>query len=189
MVPRVGPDVTDELCKILGRAIIHSFLITGIWPFQISKIFSVAILVGEEKLTDEDFLDAFLEYVLDYESLILQNAVKQAETGKIESATQQQVLEILAPFGIRSLPDPNNMKFLLITTAKCKLIHKVNRSINKFREGMLDMDTVGLSVSLEKEAVLDFYKDLCPSPEKVISLTKVDVDGALTKSQEEAIYL
>ena len=46
LVPRVGPDVTDDLCKTLGRAIIHTFLITGIWPIQISQLFSVAVMVG-----------------------------------------------------------------------------------------------------------------------------------------------
>ncbi len=27
-VPRVGPDITDDLCKSLGRALIHCFLVT-----------------------------------------------------------------------------------------------------------------------------------------------------------------
>ena len=83
LVPRVGPDVTDELCIILGRAIVHTFLITGIWPIQISKLFSIAILVGEESLTDDNFLDAFLEYILEYEAMIFQKALTEAESGSI----------------------------------------------------------------------------------------------------------
>jgi hypothetical protein len=139
VVLRVGPDVTDELCTILGRAIIHTFLITGIWPIQISKLFSIAILVGEESLTNDNLLDAFLEYVLEYESIILQKALTEAESGSITLPTQQQVLDVLAPFGLRSLPTHTNIKSLLVSTAKCELVQKVNRSINKFREGLLDM--------------------------------------------------
>lgn len=62
-VPRVGPDVTDELCKTLGRAIYHSFLLTGIWPIQLSKVFAIAVIIGEESLIDKDltrFLNMFL---------------------------------------------------------------------------------------------------------------------------------
>jgi hypothetical protein len=139
VVLRVGPDVTDELCTILGRAIIHTFLITGIWPIQISKLFSIAILVGEESLTNDNLLDAFLEYVLEYEAIILQKALTEAESGSITLPTQQQVLDVLAPFGLRSLPTHTNIKSLLVSTAKCELVQKVNRSINKFREGLLDM--------------------------------------------------
>ncbi len=44
IVPRVGPDVTDELW-----AIIHSFLIMGIWPIQLSKPFSVSVMVEKNQ--------------------------------------------------------------------------------------------------------------------------------------------
>lgn len=184
LVPRVGPDITDQLCKTLDRAMTHSFLITGIWPIQLSKVFSVAVLVGEEVLTDEDLLESFLEYLLDYESVVLQNALKEAKNGKIESATQQQILDILSPFGLRSVPVSVNIKSLLINSAKCELIQKINRSINKFGEGLLEMDA-GLIVPVSKEAIFQLYNDFRPTRAKVISLMKVDVEGSLTKSQEE----
>ena len=133
-VPRVSPDVTDELCKILGRAICHSFLLTGIWPIQISKVFAIAVIIGEESLTDKDFLDAFLEYVLEYEAVVLRKALKEAEMGKMDTATQQQVLEFLSPYGIRTLPTSKNIKSLLVSTARCELVQKVNRSIANFEK-------------------------------------------------------
>jgi hypothetical protein len=81
-VPRVGPDIADDLCKILGRALIHCFLLMRIMPIQISKAFMIAVIVGEESLLDQDFLDAFLEYVLDYEAAVLRKALQEVETGK-----------------------------------------------------------------------------------------------------------
>ncbi|XP_028409541.1 uncharacterized protein LOC114532162 [Dendronephthya gigantea] len=184
LVPRVGPDVTDELCKILGRALIHSFLITGIWPIQISKLFSIVVLGGEESLTDDDFLDAFLDYVLEFEAVVLQNALTEAESGVMKATTQHQVLEVLSPFGLRMLPTHSNIKSILVNIAKCELVQKVNRSINKFREGIQDMDAQILA-DVDKEDVLQMYDELPPTPTKVLSLIKADVDGVLTKSQEE----
>ena len=187
VVPRVGPDVTDELCQILGRAIIHSFLITGIWPIQLSKPFSVSVMVGEESITDDDFVDSFLEYVLEFEAEVLQKALNEAERGPFTATTQEQVLEVLSQFGLRCLPTHTNIRSLLVKTAKCELVQKVNRAINKFREGMQDMDTQ-IHANLQKEDVLQLYHELYPTPTKVLSLMKPDVDGVLTKSQEE-VYL
>ena len=185
-VPRVGPDITDDLCKILGRALIHCFLLTRIMPIQISKAFMIAVIVGEESLLDQDFLDAFLEYVLDYEAAVLRKALQEAETGKLEVATQRQTLEILSLYGIRALPTHENIKSLLISTARCELVHKVNRAIGKFREGMLEMGSQ-IIADASKEDVLELYADLYPTSEKLLSLVIPDVDGALTKLEEEVL--
>ena len=147
-------------------------------------MFAIAVIIGEESLTDKDFLDAFLEYVLEYEAVVLRKALKEAEMGKMDTATQQQVLEFLSPYGIRTLPTSKNMKSLLISTARCELVQKVNRSISKFREGLLEMGSC-IYAEAQKDDILQLYTDLSPSPTKVLSLMKADVDGALTKSQEE----
>ena len=118
--------------------------------------------------------------------MILQKALTEAESGSITLETQQQVLDVLAPFGLRSLPMHANIKSLLVNTAKCKLVQKVNRSIDKFREGLFDMGTgTQVVADVKKEEVLQLYDELCPTPERVLSLIGVDVDGILTKSQQE----
>ncbi len=61
-------------------------------------------------------------YVLDYGAAVLQKALQEAETGKLEVATQPQTLEILSLYGVRTLPTHENIKSLLISTAKCKLV-------------------------------------------------------------------
>ena len=99
----------------------------------------IAVIVGEESLNDKDFLDAFLEYVLDYEAEALQKALQEAGTKKLEAATQKDTLEILSLYGIRNLQTQNNIKSLLISTARCELVQKVNRAIGKFHESMLEM--------------------------------------------------
>ena len=45
---------------------------------------------------------------------------------------------------------------------KSELVQKVNRGINKFREGMQDMDTQ-IHANLQKEDVLQFYHELYPT--------------------------
>ena len=102
-VPRVGPDITDDLCKCLGRVLIHCFLLTRIIPIQLSKAFLIAVIAGEEWLGDQDFLVAFLEYVLDYEAAVLQEALREAETGKLEATTQRKTLEILSLYMVLEL--------------------------------------------------------------------------------------
>jgi hypothetical protein len=183
-VLRVGPDITDDLCKILGRVLIHCFLLTRIMPIQISKAFMVAVIV--ESLLDQDFLDAFLEYVLDYEAAVLWKALQEAETGKLEVATQWQTLEILSLYDIRALPMHKNIKSLLISTARCELVQKVNRAIGKFCEGMLEMGSQ-IIADASKEDVLELYANLYPTSEKLLSLVIPDVNGDLTKLEEEVL--
>lgn len=183
-VPRVGPDITDDLCKSLGRVLIHCFLLTRIMPIQFSKAFLMAVIAGEEWISDEDFLDAFLEYVLDFEAAVLQKALQEAETGELEVETQRQTLEILSLYSVRTLPTHENLKSLLISTAKCELIQKVNRAIGKFREGVLEMGSQ-IVANASKDDVLQLYANLYPTSEKVLSLVRPDVDGELTKLEEE----
>ena len=183
-VPRVGPDITDDLCKSLGRVLIHCFLLTRIIPIQLSKAFLIAVIAGEEWLNDQDFLDAFLEYALDYEAAVLQKALQEAKTGKLEVATQRETLEILSLYGVRTLPTHENLKSLLISTARCELVQKVNRAIGKFREGVLEMGSQ-IIANASKDDVLQLYANLHPTSVKMLSLVKPDVDGELTKLEEE----
>ena len=183
-VPRVGPDITDDLCKCLGRVLIHCFLLTRIIPIQLSKAFLIAVIAGEEWLGDQDFLVAFLEYVLDYEAAVLQEALREAETGKLEATTQRKTLEILSLYGVRTLPTHENLKSLLISTARCELVQKVNRAIGKCREGVLEMGSQ-IIANANKDDVLQLYANLYPTSEKMLSLVRPDVAGELTKLEEE----
>ena len=62
----------------------------------------------------------------------------------------------------------SNMEDILIKTAKCQLVRKVNRTIMKF-QGVQDMDNKIL-VYMEKKDILQLDEDLYPSPTKVLSI-------------------
>ena len=53
-----------------------------------------------------------------------------------------------------------------------------SRSINKFQEGLLGMGTgTQIVADVKKEDVLQLYDELCPTPDRVLSLIRADVDG------------
>ncbi len=56
--------------------------------------------------------------------------------------------------------------------------------IGKFREGVLEMGSQ-IIANASKDDVLELYANLYPTSEKLLSLVRPDVDGELTKLEEE----
>lgn len=68
-VPRVGPDVPDSHYQTIRRVISHSYLLIGMFPSAISKVFLTAFLAGKDALSADDYISGFLEDVSEYNSL------------------------------------------------------------------------------------------------------------------------
>lgn len=80
LVPRVGPDIQDSDYQAIGRAISHSYLLTGIFPVTISKVFVATLLVGKDVLSAEDYISGLLDHVSVYDSLQLKSALETSQS-------------------------------------------------------------------------------------------------------------
>lgn len=59
-VPRISPAIDKTIYITLGRILSHGFLIVGVFPTSIDKIFVSALLVGKQHLSDQNFFGGVL---------------------------------------------------------------------------------------------------------------------------------
>lgn len=67
-VLRVSPEIEESTMRTLGHIISHQYVLTGIFPVHINRAFMVATLCGRQAVSDEDLVEAFLEYISENKS-------------------------------------------------------------------------------------------------------------------------
>ena len=116
-VPRISPAINESIYTAIGRitCMSHGYAIVGIFPTLISKTFFTALVAGKENVTDEDFLDGFLDFVSSYEKLRLQNIIGECSTQQSLSASSSDFLvDFLSEFMI-TLRDGTTIAELPVT--------------------------------------------------------------------------
>ena len=58
-VPRVSPSVDESTYVMLDRILSHGFLMVGVFPTSLNKIFVAVFLAGKEDVSDQNFLEGF----------------------------------------------------------------------------------------------------------------------------------
>lgn len=64
----------------------------GVFPTLISKTFFTALVAGKENVTGNDFLEGFLDYVIFYDNVTLQNILEECSTQESISASSNDYL-------------------------------------------------------------------------------------------------
>ena len=104
LVPRVGPDIQDSDYQAIGRAISHSYLLTGIFPMA-------TLLVGKDVLSAEDYISGLLDHMSVYDSLQLKSALETSKSrGVFTQKMAEFLLEFLSGYGVVQTPTPPHLK-------------------------------------------------------------------------------
>lgn len=161
-VPRISPGIDESIYTALGRIMSHGYVMVGIFPTLISKTFFTALVAGKENVTDEDFLDGFLDYVSSYDKLRLHNIIGECSTQQSLSASSTDFLvDFLSEFSVSKMPNKDNVRSILVGVAKTELWNKTVMAANSFKEGLFEgvvSEKVWLSAT--KDLVVDLYKSL-----------------------------
>lgn len=97
----ISPAIDESIYTALGRIMSHGYVMVGIFPTLISKTLFTAVVAGKENVTDEDFLDGFLDYVSSYDKLRLQNIIGESSTRQSLSASSTDFLvDFLSEFSV-----------------------------------------------------------------------------------------
>ena len=113
-VPRIGPDIQDNHYQAIGRVVSHCYLLTGIFPTAISKVFATALLVGKNALSADDHISGFLEHVSQYDRMRLESALaKSALIDVFPNQTAEFLCEFLSEYGVVQNPTPASVKQIL----------------------------------------------------------------------------
>ena len=92
-VLRVSPEIEESTMRTLGHIISHQYILTGIFPVHINRTFMMATLYGRQALSDEDLIEAFLEYVSENESQELKAILIQAEHEDLSAESCEFLLD------------------------------------------------------------------------------------------------
>lgn len=72
----LDPIVSDRNYQAIGRAISHGYLLIGIFPNTISKVFMAALLAAKDVLSADDYICGLLGHVSEYDSLQLKSVLE-----------------------------------------------------------------------------------------------------------------
>lgn len=187
LVPRVGPDIQDSDYQAIGRAISHSYLLTGIFPVTISKVFVVTLLVGKDVLSAEDYISGLLDHVSVYDSLQLKSALATSKSqGVFSEKMVEFLLEFLSGYGVVQSPTPSSLEDILVSVAKTELIAKPSVAIKEIKAGMFGGKFDKLWGNFRKTEVDQLYDKMRLTTPKVLQMICVD-EMSLTKSQSQVL--
>lgn len=186
-VPRIGPDIQDNHYQAIGRVVSHCYLLTGIFPTAISKVFATALLVGKNALSADDYISGFLEHVFQYDRMRLESALaKSSLIDVFPNETAEFLCEFLSEYGVVQNPTPASLKQILANVAKTELIAKPSVAINEIRTGMLAGSCKELWGDFRKEDVDELYDRMKLTTSKLLGMIQVD-EMVLTKPQSQVL--
>ncbi len=142
------------------------------------------MMFGEESIEQSELVQGLLEYVTDHEREFLSHCMSKTVFSPEE---KEELLEVVAQFGVRSIPAPTNLYEQLVKIGRCELLQKSVWAFRPFRKGITDVPLQDPVWRIPSDLDV-FYEELSVTTEKVTNLTHVDDEASLTKSQAKVLY-
>lgn len=133
-VPRVSPEIDESTMGTLACIISHQYVLTGIFPVHINRAFIVATLCGRQAVSDEDLIEAFLEYISENES-----QESQSDQGELSGESCEFMLDFFSDYQVTKRPLASKLKATLVQVAKNELLSKPAMAMDGMREGLRDV--------------------------------------------------
>lgn len=139
LVPALHPNAELAVFPILGTIISHGFMVSGFLPIRIAFPVLAAVLCGTDvKVPDVILVESFVDYLSSYESSLLREAVQSARIQQEAFSSQMvtKLISILSRLGCTEIPNPANIKMLIVNIAKHQLIAKPLGALFTLRSGV-----------------------------------------------------
>ena len=175
-VPRVGPDVgLNSDYQSIGRAISHGYLLIGIFPNTICKVFMAALLAGKDAMSADDYICGLLDHVSEYDSLQLKSARETSTAaGVFSEETSTFPLDFASEYGVVRIPTPSSLRGILVIVAKTELIAKPSVALNEIRAGMFEGKFHKLWGNIRKAEVDYLYDKMRLTTSKFLKMLRVN---------------
>ena len=179
LVPAMHPNTQITTFPISGTIISHGFLASGFLPVRIAFPVIAAVLHGldiVDMISDAILLESFVDYLSTHESSILRDAIIVSEKDSVFSPVMQsQLIDMLSRLGCTEVPNPVNIKRLVLNIARHQLLNKPLGLLFTFRSGVpIPHQSFWKQLSMEK--LFQLYKALNASSSSVLKMVEEPED-------------
>ena len=165
LIPVVCSQVDNATCSLLGKILSHGYLTTGILPDRIALPSLILILIGHTVEVPSDIiLDSFIDYISDADRMLLKSALASKE---FSSEVFGGVLSIVSKYGCRTIPNPSNLKKLILDIAYCEFCVKPAAALNNMHLGVSAYTSYWSNKSPQEVSVL--FNLITITPSKVLN--------------------
>lgn len=177
-VPALNSKWQGEEWQAIGRIFAKGFVDQIVLPIQMSPVTTIVVSFGEASVTDQILNEAFLNYVSKTERDTLSIALTK---DSFDEEILDDLIDLLDRFSCKQRPTKENLQSLLNNIAHKELIQKPKYATDNMAIGCRE---VFLSHFLSVEKILTTYRDMEPTPKKVLKMIE-----ALPKGNSEATSL
>ncbi|XP_063964804.1 uncharacterized protein LOC135156383 [Lytechinus pictus] len=166
-IPLVRAGMTCHHWQAIARILVKGYMDVGVLPLSLSKVFLISTLFGLEAVSQGLLLESLFSFVSEPERVLLKAALSWTQ----EEEDQDELMDILSRFGIRKIPNRENIRQLLLDAASKELIQKPAYIADAFRE-ILSSYTNSFPSSVQ--LFLDALITIKPSTKRVVSLLRAN---------------
>ena len=148
----------------------------------------VATLCGRQAVSDEDLVEAFLEYISENESQELRAVLAMSDQGELAGESCEFLQDFFSDYQVTKRPLASNLKATLVQVAKNELLSKPAMAMDGMREGLRDGDFENLW-NCSKEDVTKMYHTMQLTPQRVIAMLAEEPSTHLNKSRAKNFLL
>ena len=161
-VPVIRHDYRKQEWKAVARILLYGYCKEGIYPMALS--FIACIILGEECISSDVLLKAFLAYVSDDE----RETINESLGNRSKIANNDVLLDVLSTYKCFRIPDEQNIEDILCQLAHQELIQRP-RYVSNCWAPILRALKSRLPFQ-DATSILQFYEEMKPTAKKVLKI-------------------
>lgn len=162
-VPSLSPKWQEEEWKSIGRILLKGFQDHGYFPCRLAPVFTVALIFGENEVSDDMLFESLLLYISQSDRDLITTALKE----DLSDEDRDELLDLLDRLDVTTLPTQENLKDILLKVAHKQLIQKPRYAAEKMS---LIASHFLKEAFVSPQAVLQMYEDKKPTTRKLLKL-------------------
>jgi hypothetical protein len=176
-IPVIRHDYQKEEWKAVARIIVYGYWKEGIYPVALSSVFIVCTILGEDSISSDMLLKAFMGYVSEDEREVLNDCLDN----RSHIANNEDLLDVLGPYKCFRIPNEENIEDILCQLAHQELIQRPRYVSNCWAPILRSLK--GCLPFQDSSSILQFYEEMKPTTKKVLKILDASPE---TESQRTA---
>jgi hypothetical protein len=174
--PHIRHDMQKPQWQAIARVIVYGYKIANYFPLQLSKLFILCCLFGEESIDKDTLLKAFKCFVAEGDRKIIDMLLsKDFDPG------DEDVIDFLSMMNSHKIPTPDNVESLIDELAHQELIQKPRYITACWAPILKSLQSGSGSTFQTPAGVAHLYDTKRPTAKKVNKLFKANISSDVEK--------